>query len=529
MRDFHFPGRSPVYSSHGMAATSMPGYTLPALDVLRAGGNAVDAAIAAVAVQCVVEPQMTGIGGDCFALYAPASGGVVALNGSGRAPMALTIERLRGLGVTSLAEGGAHAVTVPGALAGWAALLEAHGTRELAELLQPAIRCAEEGFVVTPRVAWDWHRDRLTLERSRGGRDHYLPGGQCPEEGRVVRLPALARTLRTIARDGHRAFYEGDLARALVAALAEHGGLHTEADFAAGAEAEWVTPIHSTYRDLVLYECPPNGQGVVALLILNILERFPLAEIAPDGAARLHLLAEATRLAFRDRDAALADPAQAAVPTDRLLDKGYARTLAERIDPNRAMTDLPPPLLEPHPDTVYLTVVDRDLNAVSLINSVYDGFGSGLVCSETGVLFHNRGRAFRLDPGHPNAVAPGKRPMHTIIPALAFRGGELWCSFGVMGGNYQPVGQAHFLSRLVDDRMDPQAALDAPRIMAYPGDLQAEAGVGRAARRGLAERGHRVVDAPSPLGGGQAVVVDRKRGVLIGGSDPRKDGLALGW
>lgn len=510
-----------------MAATSHPTATLTALDVLRAGGNAVDAAIAAVAVQCVVEPQMTGIGGDCFALYAPASGGVVALNGSGRAPAACTIERLRALGVVAAVPTGAHAVTVPGALAGWGALLEAHGTRGLDELLQPAIRCAEEGFPVTPRVAYDWRRGRATLELSQGGADYYLPGGQVPEEGRLVRLPALARTLRKIACEGHRAFYEGELARSMAVALAEHGGLHTEADFAA-AQAEFVTPIHTTYRDVVVYECPPNGSGIVALLMLNILERFPLTGLPRGGAARLHLLAEATRLAFRDRDAALCDPAHAEMPAARLLDKGYARALAGLIDPERAMTELPPPLLEPHPDTVYLTVVDRDLNAISLINSIYDNFGSGLVCAESGVLFHNRGRAFRLDPDHPNALAPGKRPLHTIIPALAFRGGELWCSFGVMGGNYQPVGQAEFLTALVDDGLDPQAALDAPRIMAYPGDIEAEAGIGRAARRGLAERGHRVVDAAGPLGGGQAIVIDRRRGILVGGSDPRKDGLALG-
>jgi gamma-glutamyltranspeptidase/glutathione hydrolase len=528
MRDFELPARSTAYGQRGMAATSHPEATLAALDVLRAGGNAVDAAIAAVAVQCVVEPQMTGIGGDCFALLAPASGGVVALNGSGRAPMALTIERVRERGAAAMAEAGAHTVTVPRALAGWAALLEAHGSRGLAELLQPAIRCAEEGFVVTPRVAYDWREARATLERSQGGRDFYLPGGQCPEEGRVMRMPALARTLRRIAEGGPKAFYEGEFTRSMVKALREHGGLHTEEDFAAAA-AEFVTPIHSSYRDTVVYECPPNGQGIVALLILNILERFPLAEMAPDGAARLHLLAEATRLAFRDRDAALADPAQADVPVARLLDKSYASRLAEGIDPERAQAELPPPLLEPHPDTVYLTVVDRDLNAVSLINSVYDSFGSGLVCPETGVLFHSRGRAFSLDPGHPNALAPGKRPMHTIIPALAFRGGELWCSFGVMGGNYQPVGHAQVMAHLVDDRFDPQTALDAPRIMASPRDLEVEAGIGRATRRGLAQRGHRVVDTTGPLGGGQAILVDRRRGVLIGGSDPRKDGLALGW
>jgi gamma-glutamyltranspeptidase/glutathione hydrolase len=528
MRDFELPGRSTAYGEHGMAATSHPQSTLAALDVLRAGGNAVDGAIAAAAVQAVVEPQMTGIGGDCFVLYAPASGGVVALNGSGRAPSALTVERLVGQGITELAAGSPHAVTVPGAVAGWATLLEAHGTRELGELLQPAIRCAEEGFSVTPRVAFDWSRHGSVLERSPAGIDFYLPGRRPPEEGRLMRFPALARTLRRIAEGGVRAFYEGELAQRMVAALREFGGLHDEADFAA-ATAELVTPIHTGYRDCVVYECPPNGQGIVALLMLNILERFDLRQLGQDTALRLHLLAEASRLAFRDRDAALADPGHADVPTARLLDKAYAQTLAGRIDPERAMPELPPPLLEPHPDTIYLTVVDRDLNAVSLINSIYDGFGSGLVCPETGVLFHSRGRAFRVDPAHPNVVAPGKRPMHTIIPGLAFREGQLWCSFGVMGGDYQPVGHAHLITRLVDDGLDPQAALDAPRIMAYPGDLQVEAGVARPARRGLAQRGHRVVDTASPLGGGQAIVVDRRRGVLVGGSDPRKDGLALGY
>jgi gamma-glutamyltranspeptidase/glutathione hydrolase len=525
MRDFELPGRSTAYAQHGMAATSHPLATLTALDVLRTGGNAIDAAIAAVAVLGVVEPHQTGIGGDCFALLAPASGGVVALNGSGRAPMAMTIERLTGLGLTAIERHGPHSVTVPGAVAGWAALLEAHGTRPLGELLQPAIHYAEDGFPVTPRVAWDWRRHAAALERSQGGRDHYLPGGRAPEEGRIVRLPALARTLRRLAAGGPRAFYEGELAARMVASLRAAGGLHTEADFAAAA-AELVTPIHTTYRDVVVYECPPNGQGVVALLLLNILERFDLRQMPADGPLRLHLLAEATRLAFRDRDAVLAD---AETPVARLLDKAYARALAGRIDPERAATELPPPLLEPHPDTVYLTVVDRDLNAVSLINSIYDGFGSGLACPETGVLFHSRGRAFRLDPAHPNALAPGRRPLHTIIPGLVFKGGELWCSFGIMGGDYQPVGHAHLITRLVDDGLDPQAALDAPRLMAYPGDLQVEAGIGRTARRGLAARGHRVVDAPSPLGGGQAIVLDRRRGVMIGGSDPRKDGLALGF
>ena len=314
----------------------------------------------------------------------------------------------------------------------------------------------------------------------------------------------------------------------MVASLNAAGGWHKVEDFAA-TSAEFVQPIHTAYRDLQVYECPPNGQGIVALLMLNILENFDLAGLDPRGDAYLHFLAEAARLAYRDRDAFLADPASVEVPTARLLDKTYAKRLAELIDPDRALPDLPPPLLEPHPDTVYATVVDRDLNAVSFINSLYTAFGSGLVCPDTGVVFHNRGKSFRVDPKHPNGAAPGKRPMHTIIPGLAFRGGELWCSFGVMGGDYQPVGHAHLITALADHGLDPQAAIDLPRIMAYPHDLEAEGGVPVEARRGLVRRGHRVVDAAAPLGGGQAIVVDRRRGVLIGGSDPRKDGLALGY
>jgi gamma-glutamyltranspeptidase / glutathione hydrolase len=527
MRDFELPGRSAAYAENGMAATSHPLATLTALDILRAGGNAIDAAVAAVAVQCVVEPAMTGIGGDCFVLLAPAQGGVVALNGSGRAPAAATTERLMELGIDEL-EGTVHAVTVPGAVDAWARLLERHGTRELGELLQPAIRYAEDGFVVTPRIAFDWARDGDQLLQSSGGRVNYLPDDRAPVAGQKLRLPALANTLGRIARDGPDAFYRGELAERMVAYLRSEGGLHTTDDFARAA-GEFVTPIKTSYRGLEVYECPPNGQGVIALLMLNLLEGFGLGELDPNGAERLHLEAEATRLAFRDRNACLADPAAVDVPVRRLLDKDYAAQLRGQIDRERALTDLPPPLLAEHTDTVYLTVVDRDRNVVSFINSVFDSFGSGLACPETGVLFHNRGKSFSLDPAHPNVIAPGKRPMHTIIPALAFEHGRPTIAFGVMGGHYQPVGHAHVLTNLVDFGLDPQAAIDAPRAFAQDGALRLERGISRATAAALAQRGHKVVPAGKPLGGGQMIVVDHTRGVLIGGSDPRKDGLALGY
>ena len=527
MRDFELPGRSVACAENAMAATSHPLATLVALDVLRAGGNAVDAAVAAVAVQCVVEPAMTGIGGDCFVLLAPAAGGVVALNGSGRAPAAATVERLGEIGVREL-DGTAHSITVPGAVDAWARLLERHGTRDLTELLQPAIRCAEEGFVVTPRVAFDWARDGEQSLQSSGGRAFYLPDDRAPVAGQKMRLPALARTLKRIAADGPDAFYRGELAERMVAYLRSEGGLHTTDDFAAAA-GEFVTPIRTSYRGLEVYECPPNGQGVIALLMLNILEGFELAALEPNGAERLHLEAEATRLAYRDRNACLADPAVVDVPVGRLLDKRYAARLGSLIDRERALAELPAPLLPEHRDTVYLTVVDRERNLVSFINSVFDSFGSGLVCPETGVLFHNRGRSFSLDPAHPNVIAPGKRPMHTIIPALAFERGRPAIGFGVMGGHYQPVGHVHVLTNLVDFGLDPQAALDAPRAFAQDGELRLERGVPRATAEALARLGHRIVPAGKPLGGGQIIVIDHARGVLLGGSDPRKDGLALGY
>jgi gamma-glutamyltranspeptidase / glutathione hydrolase len=527
MRDFQMPGRSAAYAENGMAATSHPTATLAALDILRSGGNALDAAIAAVAVQGVTEPKMTGIGGDCFALIGYPDGRVIAFNGSGRAPAAATLERLAALGVHDLS-GSAHAITVPGAVDAWAQLVETHGTRGLDELLQPAIRHAEDGFLITPRVGFDWARNGEVLRRSEAGRTSYLPGGRPPLPGERLRLPLLARTLRRIARDGRGAFYEGELAEQMVGFLKEQGGLHELEDFASTRGA-FVEPIRTSYRGLEICECPPNGQGVIALLLFNILEGFDLARLDPEGPERQHLEVEATRLAYRHRDACLADPEQVEVPLRRLLDKTYAARLAALIDPERALPPLPPPLLPEHRDTVYLTVVDRDGMVVSFINSLFELFGSGLVCPKTGVLFHNRGKGFSLDPAHPNAIAPRKRPMHTIIPALAVKEGRPAIGFGVMGGHYQPTGQAHVLTNLLDFEMDPQLAIDAPRTFGYGDQLQIERGIPQATAAALAARGHRVVPADGPLGGGQMIVLDHERGVLIGGSDPRKDGLALGY
>ncbi|MEZ5834135.1 MAG: gamma-glutamyltransferase [Geminicoccaceae bacterium] len=544
MRDFQQPGRSAAYAAHGMAATSHPLSTLTAVDVLRAGGNAVDAAIAAHAVQCVVEPQSTGIGGDCWAIVATPDGAVHALNSSGWAPQSATVDRVTGsvldeVGKDGVREAGigpgsrigqlsAHAVTVPGAPAGWHALLEAHGTRSLDELLQPAIDHAVNGFVVTPRVAFDWQRAESTLRNSEAGRRIYLPSDRVPVPGDVMALPLLGETFRRLGREGWRAFYEGELAARMVASLQRFGGFHQIGDFAEFVP-EWTEPLRSSYRSVDILELPPNGHGITALELLNILETQDLAALDPLGADRYHFEAEATRLAFRDRDRHVADRRHVPVPVERLLDKDHARKLAASIDRGRAMSLLPDPGLDPHPDTVYLSVVDRDGTAISLINSVYDSFGSGLVCPDTGVVFHSRGRAFRLDEHHPNVIAPRKRPLHTIIPGMAMKDGRVWACFGVMGGDYQPVGHAHVITNMRDYGMDPQQAVSSPRAMAYPGPLKVERGLPERTMLDLAMKGHVIAMADSPLGGGQVIRIDHERGVLVGGSDPRKDGMALGY
>lgn len=532
MRDFHLPGRSPVFATHGMAATAMPVATLAALDVLRAGGNALDGAIAAVALLGVVEPQSTGIGGDCFCLYAPAgSRQVVAMNGSGRAPRAASLDWFRDHGITNLANDSAHSVTVPGALAAWEKLLGAYGTKSLDELLQPAIRYAEEGFPVHPRVAFDW--ERVTEKLRKNGAKEFLPGGKAPIVGSRFRQERLAATLREVAKHGARAFYEGAIAADLVAALRARGGLHTEADFAEGLNGpEFVEPLHAAWRGYDVWQCPPNGQGLFVLMLLGILGAMPSAPDGPMGALRLHRHAEAARLVYRDRDAFLADPAKASVPVDRLLDRSYLASLRDMIEDDRCLDVLPPAGLAAvpvHSDTTYLCVVDRDGNACSFINSLFQSFGSGIVGEKSGVVLQNRGFGFSLKPGNPNCIAPGKRPMHTIIPGMLTKDDEAVMPFGVMGGHFQPMGQTLFLSNFLEYGLDIQEAMDLPRIFPYEGLLEMERGLPRETVDGLVERGHEPSIVDRPLGGSQAIWIDRAKGCLTAGSDPRKDGLALGY
>jgi len=526
MRDFNVPGRSAAMAANGMVATSHPQATLAGLDVLRAGGNAIDAAIAAVAMQCVVEPESTGIGGDCFVMYSKGGGLPIALSGAGRAPGKAHVEWYAERQIREIAVQTPHAATVPGCIDAWCLLNREHGTRPLAELLEPAAKAAEDGYVVTPRVALDWARNAHKLRDPVTARV-MLKDGEAPRAGDTMRNPALARTLRRIGREGRAAFYEGDVARDIVARLKELGGLHEEEDFAA-QRSQWVEPIHACYRGYEVYEVPPSNQGLTALMILKTLEGYALGGDGFSEADRLHLIAEATKAAYHVRDAYICDPDFVPVDVERFLSDEYAERTRREIRLDRA---LPPAHWDgvEHKDTIYLCAVDRDGNACSFINSLFSSFGTGILAPESGVLLHNRGSGFRTIPGHPNAIAPRKRPFHTLIPGMLVKDGRAVMPFGVMGGQYQAVGHATFLHRFLDRGMDPQQAAEAPRIFAYQGELQVEHFVPEAVRADLARRGHRIAMLDVPIGGCQAIWIDRERGVLIGGSEPRKDGLALGY
>ena len=516
--------RSVVMGRGGMACTSQPLATLAAVETLRAGGNAVDAAVCAAAMLGVVEPFMTGVGGDCFMLIWDArTEELHGLNGSGRAPRAATREALLERGHQRMPMHGMLAVTVPGAVDAWCAALARFGRRTLAEALAPAIAYATDGFAVSEIIAGQWAFAAMMLQ-SDDGRRAFTIDGRPPRVGEVMRLPELAGTLRQLAAGGRDAFYGGELAAAIADCSRSHGGLLDEADLAAHTST-WVEPISTDYRGIEVCELPPNGQGLTALLALNILEAFDLAGAPAD--ARAHLQIEAVKLAFADRNRWIADPEQARVPVRALLDKAYAQGRAALIRPDAALKRIASGTL-PATDTVYLTTADADGNVVSLINSLYLAFGSGMVAGRTGIALQNRGFGFSLDPDHPNCIAPGKRPFHTIIPAMLLRDGRPLLSFGVMGGDMQAQGHVQMVSQLVDGDDNIQEAIERPRFNYLDGDRVAlEAALAAEAGDGLRRRGHVVEDEAAALvhggfGGAQAIAIDAAAGVYWGGSDPRK-------
>jgi gamma-glutamyltranspeptidase/glutathione hydrolase len=528
--------RSMVLATQGMVCTSQALASQAGLEILRRGGNAIDAAVCAAAVQGVVEPFSTGIGGDCFMLiWNAAEQRLYGLNGSGRAPAALSVDLLRERGVDEMPVHGMLPVTVPGAVHAWQQALQRFGSRPLAEVLQPAIEYARDGFPVSEIIAHQWdlivsfgvlqHPDALRT---------FSVDGRAPRLGETFRIPALAQTMEQIAGGGAGAFYQGDIAVRIAAFSQANGGVHTADDFAAHTST-WVEPIATDYRGYHLYELPPNGQGLTALIALNILENFDLGKYALGSTESLHLRIEAIKLAFADRDRYIADPEHADVPVRQLLSKDHAHGRAALIQRQKALKKTRPSNLKAGTDTVYLTAADRHGNVVSLINSLYFPFGSGMVAGDTGIVLQNRGYGFVLDPQHPNCLAPRKRPFHTIIPAMLCKDGRPLVSFGVMGGDQQAQGHVQVVSNMVDYGLNIQEALDYPRFHYIDTDrVVLESEHETASCTGLAALGHDVAGEEAVLarggfGGGQGIMIDAAGGAYWGGSDRRKDGCAAGF
>lgn len=547
--------RSNVMATRGMVATSQPLAAQAGIDILKSGGNAADAAIATAAMLNVVEPVSTGIGGDCFALYWDAkTKEVTALNGSGRAAAAASIDELHRLGYNHMPTFTGHSVSIPGTVAGWSDLLERHGRMTLADVLQPAIWTAENGYPVTEVIANGWLGNVAKLRRdpdwAGGDQDNgpeqpsgheLLIDGRAPRPGELMRIPTLGQTMRGIAAEGKRYIYEGEFAHKLSEHVQRYGGWITPQDMAAHVST-WDEPITANYRGVTLYECPPNGQGLAAIIAANLASGFDLAEMSEVD--RVHSMIECMRLGFADAQQWVCDPRVVPIPLDELTSQAYAAERRKRIDPKHAARNVPygDPIAQS--DTVYLSVVDGEGNACSFINSLYMGTGSGLVVPGTGVSLQNRAALFVLDADHPNALAPNKRPYQTIIPAMTTRDGELHACYGVMGGYTQPQGHFQMLVNLVDFDMSPQMALDMPRwqlvgpsaglgAQEEGGLVQMEEGWSFGTLAELARRGHRLVPIDGygrvGFGGGQIIVRDPSTGVLIGGSEPRKDGAAVGW
>ncbi|MCG6956456.1 MAG: gamma-glutamyltransferase [Gemmatimonadetes bacterium] len=521
-------GRSTVYAPRGVVATSQPLATGVALKILQDGGNAFDAAVAAAAVLNVTEPYMTGIGGDMFALaWSAKEGRLVGLDGSGKSGSKTSYEALAAAGEKSVPYRGARSITVPGALSGWNALIERYGSMKLGEVLQPAIRIAEEGYPVTPIIAQDWQHNENVLRGNAGAASTFLVGGHAPKASEWFRNPDLARTFRRIAAGGPGVLYGGDLGKEIIAGLDSLGGYLTLDDLK-NQKVRWVDPMSVDYRGYTVWELPPAGQGVAALEMLGVLRGFDLKSMGHNSARYLHTLIEAKKLAYADLDEYIADPEYMKIKAQQLLDPEYVRNRAALIDPNHAASRPDPGKVATQSETIYLSVGDQYGNMVSFICSVYEYFGSGVVVPGTGFVLQNRGAGFNMRPDSPDRIGPNKRPFHTIIPAFVTRSGKPWLSFGVMGGSMQPQGQVQVLLNLIDFGMDLQEAIDAPRFRHFSGTTVAIENLPDSVAQALEAMGHTL---RSPLGvafGGAQAVMKLARGYAAG-SDPRKDGMAAGY
>ena len=538
-----FATRSEVIAPEAMAATSHPLATQVALDVMRQGGSAVDAAIAANAALGLMEPTGNGIGGDFFAIvWDPRTQKLHGYNGSGRSPKALSLKWFQDNGYTDIPPHGPLPVTVPGAVDGWFALHERFGKLTMAQNLAPTVAYARKGHPVHEVIAYYWNRSVPVLSKWPGFTEQFTIEGRAPRKGEMWRNPNLANTLETIGRDGRDAFYKGGIARTIDAYFKANGGFLRYEDLAAHT-GEWVDPVSTNYRGVDVWEIPPNGQGIAALQILNILEGYDFSKIAFGSAEHVHLFTEAKKLAFADRARYYADPAFHPAPVSWLISEEYAAERRKLINPDRAAQAVDAGRRLNQGDTIYLTVADKDGMMVSLIQSNYRGMGSGMAAPGLGFIFQDRGEQFVLKPGHPNSFEPGKRPFHTIIPAFITQGGKPWVSFGLMGGAMQPQGHAQIVMNLVDFGMNLQEAGDAPRIqhdgstdpagqmlaMTDGGVLNLETGFSYETIRALMRKGHTVEFADGPYGGYQAIMRDHANGVYVGASESRKDGQAAGY
>ncbi|MCO6438731.1 MAG: gamma-glutamyltransferase [Phycisphaerae bacterium] len=537
-----FATRSEVIARRGVAATSQPLATQVAVDILKRGGNAVDAAIAANATLALMEPTGSGLGGDLFAIVWDAkSKKLYGLNASGRSPYELSLDHLHSLGLEHIPPFGPLPMTVPGCVDGWFELHARFGRLPISEILAPAIDYAKEGFPVSELIAHYWARGGRVLKDYPNFAETFLPGGKAPDKGDIFRNPALTRTLEILARDGRDAFYRGPLTDIMVRFCKREGCFLSRRDFE-DHSSTWVEPVSTNYRGYDVWQLPPNTQGLAVLQMLNILERFDLRSMGHNSARYLHHLIEAKKLAFEDRARYYADPDFADVPIVGLISKDYAAQRAKLIKPDHSNRDIGPgdPRLSTG-ETVYLTVADADRNMVSLIQSNYRGFGSGLVPDGLGFVFQDRGELFALEPGHPNVYAPHKRPFHTIIPGFVTRNGRPWLSFGVMGGDMQPQGQVQVLCNLIDFGMNIQEAGDAARFhhlgsseptgerMVNGGYVAFESGISADVQRQLARMGHDVRVETDGFGGYQAILYDAERDVYFAASESRKDGQAVGY
>ena len=537
-----FAARSEVIARHGMAATSQPLATQIAIDILKQGGNAVDAAIAANAMLGLVEPTGNGIGGDLFAIVWDAQTvQLYGLNASGRSPASLTLEHFKKLGLTKIPACGPLPVSVPGAVDGWFELHGKFGKLPMTSILAQTIRYAREGFPVSEVIANAWQFSVPVLQEWAGFKETFMPNGRAPKKGEVFKNPYLANTLEKIANGGRHVFYKGEIAKTIDAFMKKNGGFLSYQDLASHT-SDWVEPVSANYRGYDVWELPPNGQGIAALQILNVLEGYDIRSMGFGSKEYIHHFTEAKKLAFEDRARFYADPDFNDIPVEQLISKEYAAERRKLIDPNRAGRSYPPgnPALDAG-DTIYLTVADDEGNMVSLIQSNYRGMGSGLSPDGLGFIFQDRGELFNLEEGHYNSYAPRKRPFHTIIPAFITKDGQPFMSFGVMGGDVQPQGHAQIVINIVDFGMNLQEAGDAPRIRHYGssqptgermrdgGSLSLESGIEAEVLRNLVQIGHRIEERPGGFGGYQAIRFDPENKVYYGASESRKDGHAAGY